>query len=214
MLKRNIVSLRESEDLFDDLSESKEARDIARAFEAEAKKTVPPNIIDRSFHYTTAIEYPFANEPYLQSRYGTGEFPVWYGSLDLDTTIYETAYHMLKEENKVHDNDDIIYRERAVYDVSCNAILIDLRNKVKDFPDLIANHYSFTQPIAKRIAQEGHPGILVPSARIKGDNAVVFKKSVLSNPNLMCYLCYTLIRNESKVIVERTPDQIYLEVSF
>jgi hypothetical protein len=215
VFKRNIVSLRKSEDLFDDLSDSEEARMIARSLESEAKKGIPTNIIDRGFHYTTAIEYPFVNESYLQSRYGTGEFPVWYGSLDLDTTIYETAYHMFQEENKVHDNDNVIFRERAIYDVSCSAILIDLRGKEKDYPDIVANHYSFTQSIAKRIYQEGHPGLMVPSARRAiGANGVIFLKSVLSNPKLKCYLNYTLIRNKSKVIVERTPGKTYLEVNF
>jgi len=67
---RNITTLRESEDLFDDLTDGDEA---ASAIAAEAEMRVKdhpvlrgPIIIQRGFHYTRSIiDYPFKNEPYL-----------------------------------------------------------------------------------------------------------------------------------------------------
>jgi hypothetical protein len=57
---RNITSLRESEDLFDDLSDGHEfLSNVARTVEMKVKSTIPPGIISRGFHYTTAIDYPF-----------------------------------------------------------------------------------------------------------------------------------------------------------
>lgn len=214
-VKRNIVSLRVSEDLFDDLTDGNvKASNVARAFESEVKKNIPARFLERSFHYTTAIEYPFTIEPYLQSRYGTGEFAVWYASLTLSTSIYETAFHMHQEENKVHDNENIIYRERAVYDVHCRALLVDLRGKENHYPDLVTDEYTFPQQIAKRVYEEGHPGLLVPSARTLGANTVIFNQKVLSDPRIGCYLTYTLKRNESKVLVERVPGEIYCVIQF
>jgi len=214
ILKRNIVSLRSSEDLFDDLNDGDEhASQVGHALTHEVKKDIPSHFLDRGFHYTTAIDYPFSTEPFLQSRYGTGEFPVWYGSLTLETTLYETAFHMFREENKIQHNENVIYRERAVYDVDCKAILLDFRGKETQFPQLISNDYGFTQPVGKRVYEEGHPGLLVPSARTKGANSVIFNRKVLLNARIGCYLNYTLIRDDAKVIIERAPGEIIGEIS-
>ncbi|MDX1739172.1 MAG: RES family NAD+ phosphorylase, partial [Alphaproteobacteria bacterium] len=149
---RNITSLRESEDLFDDLTdEDEEASAIGAAAEMRVKeKLVPrsPAIIHRGFQYSKSIiEYPFEKEPCLSTRFGDGTYGVWYGSIELRTTVYETGYHMIKAELAVDGLDEVIIRERAVYRVRCRAILIDLREKEKSFPKLVANDYGFTQRI-------------------------------------------------------------------
>jgi hypothetical protein len=69
-------------------------------------------------YFQRAIFYP--------SRYGDGSFPVWYGCLDPLTTIYETAYHMIKEEKDLAGSQSEVVRRRLVCRVSCTAILIDL----------------------------------------------------------------------------------------
>ena len=79
---RSIVSLRESQDLFDDLTGG-DASMSAIAVEAEAKVKagIPLGLIPRGFHYTISINYPFEYEPYLKTRYGNGSYGVWYGAL-------------------------------------------------------------------------------------------------------------------------------------
>jgi hypothetical protein len=79
---RNIASLRESKDLFDDLTDGdKDASAIAAEAEMRVKDHLilrDPEIIHRSFHYTRSIiEYPFKNEPYLFTRFGNGTCGVW-----------------------------------------------------------------------------------------------------------------------------------------
>ena len=204
---RNIVSLRESEDLFSDLTDGdEELNAVAIAAEARVKADIPLGMIQRSFHYTTSIIFPFESEPYLKTRYGNGSFGVWYGSLSLDTTIYETAYHMVKEESGIEGISGPIYRERAVYVVHCRALLIDLTGKVAEYPDLVGADYSFTQQIGQRLHREGHPGLLAPSARqVAGSNLVVFVPSVLSNPRPFCYLTYKCDPIRRTVRVERQP---------
>jgi len=210
---RNITSLRESEDLFDDLSDGHEfLSNVARTVEMKVKSTIPPGIISRGFHYTTAIDYPFMAEPYLITRYGNGAFGVWYASLDLETTIHETAYHMLIEELRVEGTRSPVYRERAVYLVQCRAILIDLRGKEKDYPDLVSNDYSFTHQVGERLYNEGHPGFLAPSARYNGTNLIAFAPSILSNPKLNCYLTYICDPQKRTIIVERQPGEIFMQV--
>ena len=214
---RNITSLRESEDLFDDLTDGdEEASAIGAEAEMRVKeKLVPrsPAIIHRSFQYSKSIiEYPFEKEPYLSTRFGDGTYGVWYGSIELRTTVYETGYHMIKAELAVEGLDEVIIRERAVYRVRCRAILIDLREKEKSFPKLVANDYSFTQRIGRRINKEGHPGLLAPSARCNGINVAIFNPGVLSDPQLHCYLTYSFDPALLNVKVERTVGRTWLNV--
>ncbi len=207
---RNIVSLRESEDLFSDLSDGDEQLSaIAAAAEIKVKSTIPSGFLQRGFRYTTSITYPFEQEPYLRTRYGNGSFGVWYGALALDTTIHETAFHMVKEEAGIEGNHSPIIRERAVYLVRCRALLIDLSRKGKAFPGLVADDYGFTQQIGERLHQEGHPGLLAPSARHSGGtNLVALTPAVLSHPRSFCYLTYSCDPVQKVVTVERQPGEI------
>jgi hypothetical protein len=213
---RNIVSLRESEDLFSDLSEGDEHLSaVATAAEMKVKSGIPGGFIQRGFHYTTSITYPFENEPYLRTRYGNGSFGVWYGALSLDTTIHETAFHMVKEEAGIEGNHGPIIRERAVYLVHCRALLIDLTGKAKAFPGLVADDYGLTRQIGERLHSEGHPGLLTPSARhAAGTNLVALTPAVLSNPRSFCYLTYACDPVRRSVTVERQPGEVLMNLIF
>ena len=214
---RNITTLRESEDLFDDLTDGDEN---ASAIAAEAEMRVKdrsvlrdPKIIHRGFDYTRSIiEYPFKNEPYLFTRFGDGTYGVWYGSLEMKTTVFETSFHMIKAESALEGLDEVVVRERAVYRVKCRAILIDLRGKQKSFPELVAGNYGFTRQIGQRMNREGHPGLLAPSSRYNGTNIVIFNPEVLSDSRLHCYLTYFFDPLTLKVRVERTVGRTWLKV--
>jgi len=214
---RNITTLRESEDLFDDLTDGDED---ASAIAAEAEMRVKdqsvlrdPKIIHRGFDYTRSIiEYPFKNEPCLFTRFGDGTYGVWYGSIEMKTTVFETGFHMIKAERAVEGLDKVVVRERAVYKVKCRAILIDLRGKQSTFPELVADNYGFTQQIGQRMNTEGHPGLLAPSSRTKGTNMVIFNPDVLSNPRVHCYLTYFFDPLSLEIRVERTVGRTWLKV--
>ena len=206
-LVRNIVSLRTSQDLFDDLTDNIPRRSaVATAAEMRVKSDIPGGVIARGFHYTTAIEYPFVTEPYLRSRYGDGRFGVWYGALDERTSIYETAYHMIQDEGRIEGLTTAIVRERAVYDVHCRAILVDLSGKRESHPEIIADNYAKTQAIGQRVALEGHPGLLAPSARCDGVTAAIFNIKVLSKAQVRRYLTYRYLPRARAVVVEGSAD--------
>jgi hypothetical protein len=213
---RNIVSLRESEDLFSDLSDGDEHLSaVAAAAEMRVKSAIPAGFIQRGFHYTTSITYPFEHEPYLKTRYGNGSFGVWYGALSLDTSIHETAFHMVKEEAGIEDNHGPIIRERAVYLVHCRALLLDLTGKAKVFPGLVADDYGLTQQIGERLHKEGHPGLLAPSARHAGGTTLVaLTPAVLNNPRSFCYLTYSCDPVRRTVTIERQPGEILTTLEF
>ncbi len=214
---RNITTLRESEDLFDDLTDGDAT---ASAVAAEAEMRVKnqqlardPQIIQRGFHYTQSIiDYPFKNEPCLFTRFGDGTYGVWYGSLEMKTTVFETCYHMIRAELAVEGLAEMIVRERAVYRVKCSAILIDIRGKQDSFPKLVADDYAFTQQIGRRMNREGHPGLLAPSARTNGTNIIIFNPTVLSDPRLHCYLTYYFDPQTLEVKIERAVGRSWLRV--
>lgn len=213
---RNIVSLREQQDLFDDLAEG-DTDLSAFALEAEArvKESIPLGFVERGFHYSLAIGYPFETQSFMASRYGDGTFGVWYGSVDsLETSLHETAYHMIQDELNIHGLREIVVRERAVYLVFCEGILLDLVGREKNYPQLISDDYSYTQSIGKRLAREGHPGLRAPSARCKGVNVAVFNPDILSNARNHLYLTYRFDPATRSVEVERQPGELLMTVSF
>lgn len=115
---------------------------------------------------------------------------------------------MWREERRIAGNQGEIYRERAVYDVDCRALLIDLTGQTAIYPDLIADDYHVTQTIGQRLYNEGHPGLIASSARRHGgENVAIFRPSVLNNPRISCYLSYILSLADNTVTVECTPGE-------
>jgi hypothetical protein len=178
------------------------------------KEDIPGGLLNRGFHYTTAINYPFEHEPYLATRYGNGDYGVWYGSLELDTTIRETCYHMMLGEMGVEGLKAPIVRERAVYLIGCRAVLIDLRGKEKSFSWLVADGHGMTQAIGGRLQREGHPGLLAPSARCDGPNLAAFTSAILNNVRHHCYLTYTFDPAKRSLKIDRQRDEHLFEIVY
>jgi hypothetical protein len=207
---RNIVSLRESQDLFDDLTEDPAEWLLAQKVEGQVKP--PPYrsrtpLIDRPFEdaqWFNAIAWPFKH--WQASRFSDGTYGVWYGSDSVETTVYESVYHWYKGLlcDAGFDRQEVI-AERKVYWVACGAALLDLRAASNEHPDLLhPSDYSFCQSVGARIHREGHPGLLTPSVRRSaGENVVVFNPGVLSNPRLNGQLTYRL--EGEQVVVEKQP---------
>ena len=215
-LLRNIVSLRVSQDLFDDLSDEpsdwQAAINLELAFKP-AQFESPQPVIDRPFEdaaFVAAIQFPF--DHWSQSRFSRGQFGVWYGSEKLETTVHETVYHWrngLLADAGWAEREGVSV-ERRVYQVYCAGALIDLQPKADSWPELRANDYSACQALGERLHREGHPGLWTPSARCGGMNAAVFRAALLSNPRALCYLTYRLEGGAVKVY--RNPEQLLMTV--
>lgn len=218
-LHRNIVSLRESQNLYDDLTDSPKGWQAAIDLERDTKPhtyTSAQPIIDRPFEeatYNEAIKYPFAH--WTQSRYSDGSYGVWYGTDSLETSIHETVYHWRRQllEDVGWDEREGIMMERKVYLVRCDAALFDFFPKLKAFPDLVnrePNGYRFTQQLGRRMHHDGHPGLISRSARCAGKIHAIFNAQVLSKPRQKCYLTYRL--EGGSVRVERQPGEELLSL--
>ena len=58
----------------------------------------------------------------------------------------------------------------------------DLRGKLDDWPDLVADDYAFCNRIGAEARELGIDGLVTPSARHPGANQPVFQRSALSEP--------------------------------
>lgn len=217
---RNIVSIHSSQDLFDDLSDSPEEWQLAQQIEAEAKPAPYQSktpIIHRPFEdakWFSAIGWPFRH--WQASRFSDGTFGVWYGSESIETTVYETAYHwfnsLLRDAGFDSPRGTNVIGERKIYDVHCDAALIDLRPEAKRHSGLThKSDYSATQSIGARLHTEGHPGLVTKSARrTHGHNYAILNPDVLSSPRQNCQLTYKL--QDETIVVEKQAGTTWLEI--
>ena len=214
---RNIVSLRESQDLFDDLTDDSAEWLLAQKVEAEVKPPLYRSqtpIIHRPFEdaeWFSAIAWPFKH--WQSSRFSDGSYGVWYGSDTVAITVYESVFHwycgLLSDAGFERE---VVSAERKVYAVACNAALLDFRQVTAEYPQLLhPSDYAFPQMIGARMQREGHPGLLIQSVRRpQGENLAVFNPNVLSNPRLHCQLTYRL--DGERITVEKHPGTVWMSM--
>lgn len=214
-LVRNIKGVRVSQDLFDDLArqgnEMRADLDVAIAAESATRIPSPAPLITRPFDYGTVITYPFVPHNWQATRYSDGlAYGVWYGSLELETTVHETVHHWHRFITDSFSIDREIVGERRVFQVRCEAILIDLRGAAE--PRLVdRNDYSFTQALGRYLSQRAQSGLLAPAARAAGTIAAILRPEVLSDVRDLCFLTYRLEGNTASV--ERTPGETWLRIT-
>jgi hypothetical protein len=218
-LFRNIRRTIEPKSIYNDLSD--EANDWKLASRAEKQSdsfSIDPIInqpFDENF-YNHAIQFPFNLEQWRATRYSRGDYGVWYGALEFETSIHETVFHWKKnfiESPKYKDLSNPIIDERRVFTVNCQALLLDFRNKADDFPALIDNDYTFCQTIGERLNKEGHPGILSKSARAPiGNIAGIFTPKILKEPKDHVRISYTFNPGTKKVLIREADKRILFEI--
>jgi len=212
-LVRNIKGIRVSQDLFDDLARDAADGAVAIAAESATRISSPAPLITRPFDYGTVITYPFVPQNWHATRYSDGmRYGVWYGALELETTVRETLYHWHRFLTDSFPLDREIVGERRVFEVRCEAILIDLR-KAKE-PRLVSrNDYSFTQQLGAYLSQRAQSGLLAPSARGPGTAAAILRGEALSEVRDLCYLTYRMNPLQDVAAVERTPGETWLRIN-
>ncbi len=210
---RNIAALRHSANLFDDLLPDAGAQNVAIAAEMRVRR-VSPGIIDRGLAYSEAINYPFESDACMASRFGDGSIRVWYGALNSDTALAETCYHQIMMLREIEGIDRVVTRYRQVWRVQATGLFIDLRSKAAAFPALIGNDYAWPQAVGKRVAHEGLPGLLYPSARWSGGECLAaFRASPLSQPVQLYDLTYRIDAQAGVVEVNREPGRLLRRLS-
>lgn len=212
-LVRNIKGIRVSQDLFDDLAKDPVDRAVAIAAESATRLPSAAPLITRPFDYGTVITYPFVPQNWHATRYSDGlHYGVWYGALELEATVRETLYHWYRFVTDSFSMNKEILGERRVFQVRCEAILIDLRNAKE--PRLVdRGDYGFTQQLGAYLSQRAQSGLLAPSARGPGTAAAVLRPEVLSEVRDLCYLTYRMNPAQETASVERTPGETWLRIN-
>ena len=215
-LVRNIKGIRASQHLFDDLSDDPEEQALAVAAESAGRITSEAPLITRAFDYGAVVTFPFVNFNGQGTRFSDGlNHGVWYGSLNLETTVHETVHHwheFIMDSFPREDRE--IVGERRVFHARCDAILIDLRGKERRERRLLDRRdYRYTQQLGRYLKEQNQNGLLVRSARCRGTNADIFTPGVLSEVRDLCFLTYRMNPAQDLVRVERTPGRKWLEIS-
>lgn len=215
---RNIVSLIVSQDLFDDLSNDPQEWALAQQVESSVKP--PPYqsdtpVIHRPFEdaiWFNAIGWPFKH--WQASRFSDGHFGIWYGCDTVEASVYETAYHWVRGflADAGFEQESVV-AERRVYQVDCDAALVDLRTQWVTHPDLFhTSDYHTTQWLGARLHHEGHPGLITRSVRQPaGQSLAILNPQVLSHPRHNCYLTYRL--SGSCLAVEKPSGRVWFEIA-
>jgi hypothetical protein len=213
---RNIPGVRRAQNPFDDLSADPDDWQLASSVEAAQRASTPDTLISDSFDYGGVVSYTFESKHWHATRFSDGAlYGVWYGSLELETTVYETAWHWYRFVTDSFPNEDReVVTERRVFDVRCNAVLIDLRGKEASYPNLRSRKsYAFTQQVGRYLHEQNLNGLLVRSARCDGTNAAIFRPERLSNVRERAVLTYRLNAVRDSLVAERRPGTAWLRLS-
>ncbi len=212
-LVRNIPSIAISQHLFDDLSPDPRDWAIAIAAEGEQRIATDAALITRPFDYGTVISYSFDSSHWQATRFSNAfDYGVWYGSPELETTVYETAWHWYRFVRDSYPAEDrMITTDRRVFNVRCDALLLDLRGKEATYPDLVnRTSYAFTHQVGRYVHEQGLNGLLVRSARCTGTDAAIFKPQRLSNVRHQLFLTYHLNVAQDTFAAQRAPGTNWL----
>ena len=212
-LIRNIPGIRVSQYVFDDLSGDPRDWEIAIAAEGQERIPTASALITRPFDYGTVISYTFDSANWQESRFSDARrFGVWYGSLDVETTVYETAWHWYRFVNDSFAGEDRqVTTDRRVCAVRCDALLLDLRGKHDTYPDLVSRtSYAFTHQVGDYVHDQGLNGLLCQSARCDGVNAAIFRPERLSNVRERLFLTYQVNVARDTFAAQRTPGTNWL----
>lgn len=210
-VKRNVTSIAPDKEAFASLLEDTSDLELIHLTIQKARSDVSRKKELSDFDYIAAVEYPFKTVPFMQTRFSDGRYPIWYASMTLETTLHETIYHATRHITAIADiaAEGIVCRKRALYEVFCDALLIDIVNKEQDDPALISNDYRYTNEIGLYVKKGGYPGIVSRSARDPlGENVNIFKQSVLSNPNYLFDIVYRFDFNTRIVSVDGLENNI------
>ncbi len=212
-LVRNIKGIRVSQALFDDLSADPADQAVAIAAEGIERIRSEAPLITRPFDYGSVITYPFVPHNWHATRWSDGlSYGVWYGSLELETTVHESVFHWHRfVMDAFPDIKKEVVGERRVLEVRCRALLIDLRGSAD--PRLVDRRdYSHTQRLGRYLHERSQNGLLARSARCTGVNAALLDPRCLSDPRDACFLSYRMNSSKDLVAVERTPGETWLEI--
>ncbi|HEX7049079.1 MAG TPA: RES family NAD+ phosphorylase [Longimicrobiales bacterium] len=139
---------------------------------------------------STYIMAPFTHPNPAGSRFGDGDFGVYYTARDRATAIAETVYH--RERFLSYTAEPALEIEMRVLEAKLQARLHDLRGMRAELPRIYdPDDYAISQRLGRRLRAEGSHGIAYDSVRRAGGQcAAVFRPKALSDCRQTEHLAY------------------------
>ena len=146
----------------------------------------------------------FRSKPQLQhpSRFSDGSFPVFYSSLEPETSEAERKYWFQKCAGKPTTARTAYYSR---FSCRFEGSIKDLRPVHADWPNLTHDSdYGFCNGLGTEAVASGLDGLLTPSVRRpNGTNLPVFRRRAISNPVVHGLVEMTLDPSSGKVNVSQ-----------
>lgn len=206
---RNIYTIIESQNLFDDLGLSEEETLTLFSWDnASSQINHDDPQKNRVFQYhdpSTSSMAVFADgtRP-TPSRFSDGSFGVWYGALDAETSTRETLYHCLVfAQEEIRKTNDPVINERVMFLANiASKRSADMLDSIEVFPDLIhPTDYTLCQTIGAACRVQGVELLRTLSAR-KSDGVCVpvFTPNAIKAEKKIYYLRYTFTRDGEAIV--------------
>lgn len=211
-LYRNILTIKESQHLFDDLVDQEDIP-ILQAWDNQTSlinHQIPQ--INRTFQYATTFQthYLFQEVGWRRGRFGNGKtYGVWYGALEEETSIKETLYWSRMFAKNFLEKKESITIDRKMYSAQCvSEKSVDLRSLVKNYPKIVhKTDYSFCHQLGEYAVKNKIGLYLTPSVRNPGGTcAPVFSVDVIKKENFSYYMHYTFYQ-DGRACVTRDKDE-------
>lgn len=155
-----------------------------------------------------SIAFPILGFRWQATRYSDSLlFGAWYGAAEMETALAESVHHWVRfVEHAFPENQAEIRSKRTLYRVKVDSILVDLRDKHIEFPQLLdPRFYGFTQRVGEHLYRRRMNGVLVKSTDIvDGTSVVILNPEAFSDVVEVCNLTYRHIPGGRKVLVERS----------
>lgn len=136
------------------------------------------------------IEGPFQRKTALQNRFGsvsrfsTGEWPVFYAAVERETAEKESSHHYgRKAAGDASASRPVHY---SLVQCSFAGEVINLVPKRSDWPELVAEDYTFCNELGREAHAMPLSAFFAPSARHSGGTTVpAFAANSISNPKIV-----------------------------
>lgn len=209
---RNIYTIKESQNLFDDLVSDPSSLPILQSWDNESSgidHSQTPS--DRPFQYANVatIDVLIAPGKWHESRFSDGTFGVWYGALEEQTSIQEAlfrSYNFSKEDFEKENFPIVVERKMFSASIRTNAC-IDLRGMKQD-TKLTSENYAFCQDLGRKAVKESTGMYLTPSARKEGGTCTpVFDSKCIQKDDALYFLKFIFL-SSNDVRVTRDVDEL------
>ena len=161
------------------IADSTDKEEMKELFRSSSLRDDHDSLLDRPFRSRHQLWRRRHQHRVPSSRYSDGTFPVFYASLEAQTSEEEQKY-WFRQLSTVSPHPVLFYQR---FKCDFEGSIKDLRPRQDEWPELThSTDYTFCNRLGLAAGQSGLDALMVPSARRPGGtNVPVFARRALSN---------------------------------